>query len=153
MTAGHGHVGPLVHGGHQVGNHLGWVLTVAVYRAEHGAACMGPPADYGRGQSRCPGPAKHPDFGMRSSDLGRCRPGSVRAVVVDHDDLEGGVRASQHLVQGTQQLADVRRFVIGRYDDAEMDGRVGQRADSRGSPVDFFDRRLVWMPGRLVGVI
>ena len=34
VTAGHGHIGPLVHGGHQVGHHFGWVLTVAVDRAE-----------------------------------------------------------------------------------------------------------------------
>ena len=112
--------------------HLGWMLQIGVHHAEDFAARDLPAADHRSAQPAFALTPHDPNAWMALGEFGRDFPGSVRAVVVDDNQLE---RVAQHGLEQTFQLGqqshDVLRFVERRYHERQLDSGPGRIADRR----------------------
>ena len=99
------------------------MLQVGIHDAHDVAASRSPAPDHGRREAALAFPANHPHREFRGESLHDGR-GSVRAVVVHDDQLEGFPRRLQNLGGAPQGDLHHRSFVVCRDDERNHQARV-----------------------------
>ena len=107
------------------------MAQVGVHHAEHVAGGRGEPGHHGAAQAELARPVHDADRKFARQAVCE-RPGAVRGIVVDDDELRGEMSSAEHVEDGPHELFQALALVVSRDDD--RDRRVRRHGGLLGGP-------------------